>query len=759
MMMKNTRLPSLKSKLLNIVLIPTIVVMLMLLGVVVFGGIMIRNAMIERQRLIVDGLARQGTQYVEETGKLIRSLAETMIHFPLEYRQTFLNQFGKNYPRFTTLYMVDSAGTIVVEQSAPVTVLGFDMSEERFFREGRDVDALYFSEPFISVFTNTITVTMAVPILVNEQFQGMLVGELNLEMLQNIIEQAEREGKTSRSFIVDQQGKLVAHPEPSWVQEQRNVGNIPVVQRGLAGEDAFTIFYDRELKTWLFGSVTPMAWGWVVVTTQPVSVAARPLILLVLISLAAYGVSILVFLWEQVRNLRQIIEPISWLTQEADRLAHEEYDEIPRETRETFAEITSLSQSFARMATAVIERTAALVITNEALKTELQERQRIEEALRVSEEKFRSIYIQSPVGIELYDSEGYLEGANPACLDIFGVRDVRDVQGFKLFEDPNLSEETKQKIRTGEAVQYEAAFDFELVKQLALYETTKSGQRYFTISITPWGASHGSRRGFLVHVLDITNRKRAEDDIRTLNKELEQRVQQRTAKLEAVNQELNEFARTVSHDLKAPLRGIKQLSQWLIQDYAETFDEQGKDMISLLSGRVERMEQLINGILNYSRIGRMEGVLEELNLNQLIDDIIDAIAPPKQIHITVDNEFPVIKGDGTRITQVFQNLLSNAVKFMDKSEGLIRLACEDSGTFWRLSITDNGPGIEPKYHDKIFHIFQTLESRDTDENTGIGLALVKKIIDLYGGKIWVESEIGKGSTFYFTYPKRLQQAC
>jgi two-component system sensor kinase FixL len=748
-------LPSLRTKLLKIVLIPTLVVMLMLLGVVVFGGNMIRNAMIERQRLIVDSLARQGTQYVEETGKLIQSLADAITQFSREHQQTLLNQFGHNYPRFTTLYLVDSTGRIVVEQSTTVKMLGFDMSEERFFREERDANTLYFSEPFLSIFTNTITVTMAVSLVVDEQFQGMLVGELNLELLQRIIEQAQGDRQTNRAFIVDQQGKLVAHPESSWVQEQRNVGNVRMIQRGLAGEDAFEMFYDRDLKTWLFGSVTSMAWGWVVVTTQPVSIAARPLILLVLLFLLAYGLSIFVFLWEQVRNLRQIIHPISWLTQEADRLSHEEDGEIPPLLNGTVVEIASLSQSFTHMAEAVAERTAALVIANETLKTELQERQRIEEALRISEEKFRSIYAQSPVGIELYDSEGYLTGANLACLDMFGIRDVKEVQGFKLFEDPNLSEEIKLKIRAGEAIQYESIFDFELIKQLALYETTKSGQRYFTISITPWGDSHDTWRGFLVHVLDITERRRAEEDIRILNRELEQRVHQRTAELEAVNQELNEFARTVSHDLKAPLRGINQLSQWLVKDYAEVFDAQGKEMVGLLSGRVKRMEQLINGILHYARIGRLEGRVEELNLTQLVNDIIDAIAPPEHIRITVEHELPIITGDRTRITQVFQNLFSNAIKFMNKPEGLIRLSCEDSGAFWRMSIRDNGPGIDPTYHDKIFHIFQTLEARDTTESTGIGLTLVKKIIEYYGGKVWVESEIGEGSTFSFTYPKHL----
>ncbi len=165
------------------------------------------------------------------------------------------------------------------------------------------------------------------------------------------------------------------------------------------------------------------------------------------------------------------------------------------------------------------------------------------------------------------------------------------------------------------------------------------------------------------------------------------------------------------------------------------------------------MHNLIDGILQYSRVGRVREKLVDVQLDQLLPEIIDILAPPAHIKITMETELPTVKCEETRITQVFQNLLSNAVKYMDKPEGLIKVSCAEEGEFWKFSIADNGPGIERKHWERIFKIFQTLAPRDEFESTGIGLTVVKKIVDLYDGKIWLESEVGKGTTFFFTFPK------
>jgi signal transduction histidine kinase len=206
--------------------------------------------------------------------------------------------------------------------------------------------------------------------------------------------------------------------------------------------------------------------------------------------------------------------------------------------------------------------------------------------------------------------------------------------------------------------------------------------------------------------------------------------------------------------LKAPLRGIKTLAQWISTDYADRLDQNGKEQMNLLLSRVDRMHNLIDGILQYSRVGRVKENKVQINLNELVSEVIDMVAPPENISITVENELPVIEFERTRITQVFQNLLSNAVKFMDKPEGQVKIGCVEEDGFWKFTVADNGPGIEEKYFEKIFDMFQTLAPRDEVESTGVGLTVAKKIVELYGGKIWVQSKVGEGSTFLFTLPKQ-----
>ena len=220
---------------------------------------------------------------------------------------------------------------------------------------------------------------------------------------------------------------------------------------------------------------------------------------------------------------------------------------------------------------------------------------------------------------------------------------------------------------------------------------------------------------------------------------------------------MKDFAYIISHDLKAPLRGIKTLADWLSTDYADRFDQEGKEQMDLLRKRVTRMHNLIDGVLQYSRVGRIKEGLVPVDLNELMPNVIDMVAPPENIEIKVDNQLPVIESEPTRIMQVFENLLSNAVKYMDKPQGLIRIACVEENGFYKFSVADNGPGIEEKHFEKIFRIFQTLTSRDEFESTGIGLTVIKKIVEIYGGKIWLKSKPGEGTTFFFTFPKQKKE--
>jgi len=219
------------------------------------------------------------------------------------------------------------------------------------------------------------------------------------------------------------------------------------------------------------------------------------------------------------------------------------------------------------------------------------------------------------------------------------------------------------------------------------------------------------------------------------------------------NKELQDFAYVAAHDLKAPLRGIGTLADWIASDYADRFDEQGRHQLGLLKGRVSRLSELIDGILHYSEIGRVAGRKEQVNLDRLVAEIISMLDPPANVEVTVKGPLPVVVCEKIRVGQVFRNLVDNAVKYMDKPCGRIEVGCTEQPEFWRFFVSDNGPGIDARYFDKIFQMFQTLAPRDERESTGIGLAVVKKIVELCGGTIWVESSVGEGTTFFFTLPK------
>lgn len=294
--------------------------------------------------------------------------------------------------------------------------------------------------------------------------------------------------------------------------------------------------------------------------------------------------------------------------------------------------------------------------------------------------------------------------------------------------------------------------------------------------------------------IEISKRKEVQLALQKAHDDLELRVEQRTVELAAANreleklnldkdmavkdlsrsnQDLQEFSYVVAHDLKAPLRGITTLADWIMADYADKLDENGRKQLEMLESKAKQTTDMINDILEYSKVGRTLQELKEVDLNILLSEIVSglldqaACSDRKNTEITVDENLPVVICDHTQILQVFQNLLTNAIKYMDKPDGKIHVSCsqshgsdqsEASGSDeWLFSVSDNGPGIEKCYFDRIFKLFQTIPSRQCADSTGIGLSIVKKIVELNGGRIWLDSEISKGSTFHFTFPKHKKE--
>ncbi len=369
---------------------------------------------------------------------------------------------------------------------------------------------------------------------------------------------------------------------------------------------------------------------------------------------------------------------------------------------------------------------------------EMNERKQAEAALRESESRLRAIFDSAVDGMITIDEHGIIERFNPAAEAMFGYAGD-EVIGNNI---SMLMPSPYREAHDGYLARYRQTGR----KAIIGIGREVLGQRkdgsIFPMDLAVGETHQGTRRMFTGTVRDISERKRIEEQKALLMHDLE-----------SANEELKNFAYVVSHDLKAPLRAIGSLADWLSADYSDKFDAEGKEHMRLLVSRVHRMDNLIDGILMYSRVGRIRETAVPVDLNTLLHDIIDLLAPPPNIEVTIDTSLPTIVTEPTRIQQVIQNLLSNAIKYMDKPEGKIRFGCVAEGNAWRFSVADNGPGIEERHFDRIFQLFQTLVPRDKVESTGVGLSLVKKIVEMYGGRIWVESRMGEGSTFFFTLPR------
>lgn len=234
---------------------------------------------------------------------------------------------------------------------------------------------------------------------------------------------------------------------------------------------------------------------------------------------------------------------------------------------------------------------------------------------------------------------------------------------------------------------------------------------------------------------------------------IEKRQERLLADLEKANAELKDFAYIISHDLKAPLRAINTLAQWITKDHGDALNAEGREYLELLSGRVVRLNNLIDGILRYSRAGRVSPTPAKIDTVATVRDVIRALHPPDHLAFDVDDDLPTVAYDRTLLEQVLQNLIGNAITHHGKPTGRIRISGETSDDAWTLTVADDGVGIEERYFERIFKIFQSLRARDETESTGIGLTIVKKIVERFGGRVEVSSEVGEGSAFTFTIPR------
>lgn len=355
--------------------------------------------------------------------------------------------------------------------------------------------------------------------------------------------------------------------------------------------------------------------------------------------------------------------------------------------------------------------------------------------LEVQKEKYGSIIANMNLGLVEVDNQENILMVNQSFSDMIGLptdeligKNTKEV--IPLFEDDRekLKQHNKKR-KKGISDSYEVAV-----------EVHNGEKRFWLISGAPRYDDAGNVVGSIGIHLDITDQKNLELQKENLLQELE-----------SSNKGLQEYAHIVSHDLKSPLRSISALATWLYDDYKDTLDENGQYNLKMMQEKIEGMDKLISGILKYSTVNNDVLDNKEVDVNEVIQEIREIIYIPDHVNIEAKKNLPIIKADKTKIHQLFQNFLSNAVVNIDKKKGLVEIDYEEHPTHWEFSVKDNGVGIPKEYHEKIFQIFQSIGNKE--RSTGIGLSIVKKIIDRYKGKVWLQSEIGKGTTFFFTLKK------
>jgi PAS domain S-box-containing protein len=288
------------------------------------------------------------------------------------------------------------------------------------------------------------------------------------------------------------------------------------------------------------------------------------------------------------------------------------------------------------------------------------------------------------------------------------------------------------------------------------WKCKKDGERFYANTV--YKAIYNEDRsvtGYTKFTRDITAQKVLEEENKALTMLLEDKVQQRTRELEIVNKELEAFSYSVSHDLRAPLRAISGYSTMLKEDYEEKLDSEGNRIIDVIVSNTKMMSQLIDDLLAFSKMARLELVNEAVDMKTIAEKTLAEILQAEVIQPTVIiNDMPPCKGDTSMLKQVWYNLMANAIKYSAKKESPVieagKVDDPESNVYY---VKDNGAGFDMKYYDKLFGVFQRLHGSDEFEGTGLGLALAKRIISKHEGEIWGEASLNKGATFYFSIPK------
>ena len=421
----------------------------------------------------------------------------------------------------------------------------------------------------------------------------------------------------------------------------------------------------------------------------------------------------------------------------------DELQEIAGKYRVSVDELREAADSYESRPAFLIDIARSHLLSLARLIGEIVERKQAEEQLR----RLATILIDSNDAITLQNLDGTILAWNRGAERVYGYTE-QEALGMNIRElvpEPQRAQADPfiDHIRSGE-----------LAESLETQRQTKDGRVLDVwLTLTALTDETGKATAVATTERDITERKRAEQRIQALNAELEQRI----VELSAVNKELEAFSYSVSHDLRAPLRGIDGFSRMLLEDHADQLDTEGKRRLNVIRSSAEQMAQLIDDLLTFSRLGRKHMRFSRIDMSALAQEVFAQLQRDglsQAVHLRI-GALPHAYGDRAMIREVLWNLLSNAVKFTrPRKVPVIELAGEVRADENAYSVKDNGVGFDMKYADKLFQVFQRLHDAEEFEGSGIGLALVQRIVHRHGGRVWAEAKTGEAATFHFTLPRR-----
>jgi len=728
------------------------VIALAMLAVLVTGGLVasvvignarsaVRQDVLGRNLGTADLAGNLVTNFMEGAETSLRQLAlrplfvTAVLAQDLEQAEWHVEQVMQIDPRFDNIavYTADGIGWASGLRSGWLN-RGGSAADREWFQQSIATRAPYLGIPVLSRGTGRPVISYTIPIFDEKnELRALLVGGISLAALADMITGIRLSESAQASLLDSRQGGMVVAD----VDPERILQAVPeqdeAAAQALAGERGTLETRDGsgELELAAFAPVPRLPWS--VLILEPAQIAFAPVGALTKRALLLIGIVLLAALIASVLLARRISHPLRHLVQGAEEVGGGNLDfKLGMTTRD---EIGAVSQAFDRMT----EELKTTLVSRDELAVEVAERTRAEVKLRETNAYLDNLIDYANAPIIVWDPAFRITRFNRAFETLTG-RASDSVIGESLeilFPAPKVagSMHLIRKTQTGERWE---------TLEIPIIHLDGSVRTVLWNSATLFDADGTTPLATIAQGQDITERKRAEEQSRRVNLDLRRS-----------NRDLEQFAYVASHDLQEPLRMVASYTQLLAQRYEGQLDEKAQTYIYYAVDGATRMQRLINDLLTYSRVNTQGRALEPTDSHAVLGEALRNLsaAIEESGAMVTNDDLPTVCADAGQLQQVFQNLIANAIKFHGQTPPRVHISARAEGGEWLFSVEDNGIGIDAQHADRLFVIFQRLHTRQEYPGTGIGLAVCKRIVERHGGRIWFDSQPGRGSTFWFTLPK------